>query len=86
MGIPYVTELKLLGVIYQVRITNSTKETWANITKTVKILAQEDYLRELYLTQRVKFVYSYLLSSLRHCSQVLPIASDTIRQIDATIN
>jgi hypothetical protein len=58
---------------YRYPITGSTQNTCSLVLNTIKGLAHTTYLRELCLTQRVKFVHIYLLSKLWHCTQLLPI-------------
>jgi hypothetical protein len=49
IGIPYVEEAKILGIIFQKTIARSTTETWTLVTNSIRGRAKEMRARELNL-------------------------------------
>jgi hypothetical protein len=70
MNIPYVTELKILGITFTALTEHSRLQTWAGVAAKVKGLTAKAYARDLCLTQRI-----WLCARL-HPSCTLALGSD----------
>jgi hypothetical protein len=51
----------------------------------LRLLAREAYNRDLDLAQRIQYVHTYLLAKIWYTSQVLPVPSVQIRQIETAV-
>jgi hypothetical protein len=67
--IPYCTETAILGFSFTSTVARSGIVTWSKVTGRVNTLASEVYVRDLCLTQRIKYVHAYLLSNILPASK-----------------
>lgn len=85
LGIQYVDRLKILGITFTSTTEQSRRQTWMEVTGSVRGMASLACTRDLCLTQRVWYAHTYLLSRLWHTAQVLQPTQEAIRQITAAI-
>jgi hypothetical protein len=85
MNIPYYSEVKILGTYFTNTIRQSTTSSWNTITQKLRARAKEAYSRELSLANRILYVQNILLAQTWYTSQIFPITSTCIRQINTAI-
>ena len=81
LHIPYTTDATILVIRFADTLERSIQLTWTTITNSVKLRAQEMYMRDLCLKQRIRVVHTYLFSKLRYASQVFPLPTSHARQL-----
>jgi hypothetical protein len=85
MHIPYVEELKILGMRFTPTVNKSALVSWAQVTGRTKSMTRDAYYRELYLSRRILYVRSYVLAMAWYTAQIYPIPAECERQIKAAI-
>jgi hypothetical protein len=83
--IPYITEVKILGIRFGATVEKSAHSTWTAVAHTTNSSARDLYLRNLCLHQSVQAVHTHLLSKLWYVAQVLPTPAQYVRQITTVI-
>ena len=86
MPYPYVTELKVLGVVFGRDIKTTIKLNWPRVVQVVKGTLSRNNVRHLNLKQRALFVNMFALSKLWHVAQVLPIRKMDVKAIKTAIS
>jgi hypothetical protein len=70
-------------------ITSSTRKSadksWATTIAKIRHQAQDSYVRNLSLAQRVRFVHEYLLLCAWYVAQIYPPSQDHSRQLNTTM-
>ena len=85
LGIPYVCEIKILGVTYRDTISKTIRTTWPPIVATIKRVVHVTYLRDLSLYPRNRFAHTYLLSRQWYYVQILTLPLGEPRQNSSLI-
>ena len=62
MGIPYHTQLRILGIKMTTTIHQSAINIWRTVIGKIRTQATDAYSRTLILDQRVLYVHNYLLA------------------------
>jgi len=84
-GIPFVDDIRILDIVFQKRVAGSTHDMWFTVIKNRESVTHTNYLQKLCLIHRDQFECQYLFSLLWYCTQVLPITSKAVRQINTMI-
>jgi hypothetical protein len=85
MNVPYVDELKILGMRFTTTIQRSALASWKQVTRRIKSLTRDAYYRELYLARRIIYVHCYVLGTAWYTAQIFPLPTECERQINAAI-
>jgi hypothetical protein len=85
MNIPYVTDVKILGIHFTATTQQTVNKNWALTTSRIRGLAQAAYYRELNLAKRILYVHTYILATAWLTAQLLPIPNNCIPQINMAI-
>ena len=89
IGYPYVTEVKVLGVVFTAAIKSTIKVNWTKVLQAVRGVLAANSCRAFSLVQRVDFVGTFALSKMWHVAQVLPVtraaSSDVSRSVCAFV-
>jgi hypothetical protein len=85
MEINYVSEMKILGLVFTATTAESSVKTWTEVTNRVRAIAREAYPREMCTAQRVQYAHTYVLSTIWHTAQILPSTANAIRQITTAV-
>jgi len=72
MGIPYHTELRILGIKMNTTIHQSAINSWRTVIGKIRAQAREGYSRNLKLDQIFLYVHRYLLAKEWYIAQILP--------------
>ena len=86
MDIEYPEEIRILGVNFTNRSTQTCKEHWCRIISHARAVAQEAYHRNISLEKRIQFVHVYMLARIWYSAQIFPIPTDGIRQLNTAIS
>ena len=86
MGIPYRTELRVLGIQMTTIIQQSVINSWRTVIGKIRAQARDVYSRTLSLNQRAIYVHNYLIHKAWYTAQILPHPSDCIRQINTAMS
>jgi hypothetical protein len=81
LWISYASEVRILGIRFSNAINKTSVGNWEPIINSMKRTAQDTYVRELCLCQRIYAVQTYLLSTIWYCSQVIPVTTEYARQV-----
>ena len=84
-NLPYTNDATVFGLRFTGTLERSMQLNWTTITTSVKLRAQEMYMQDLCLKQRIKVVHKYLLSKLRYAAQVFPLPTSHARQLTTAI-
>jgi hypothetical protein len=85
MQVPYVAELKILGICFTSTVNQSAVVSWAQVTGRIRSMTRDAYYRELCLARRILFIHCYVLATAWYMAQIFPIPADCIRQINSAI-
>jgi len=86
MGIPYHTELRILGIKLTTTFQQFAINSWRTVIGKIRAQARDAYSRTLSLDQRVLYVHNYLLANAWYTAQILPPSSDCIRQLNTAMS
>jgi hypothetical protein len=85
MGIQYQDSVKILGIHFTNTIHQTTLKSWTTVTDGIRAHAQETYIRELNLHQRIQYVHNFLLARAWFMAQIFPLPRGCERQINTKI-
>jgi hypothetical protein len=85
LGVEYHQTVKILGIHFRSKRKQSMQGKWTLQTARIKTNAKQAYIRELYLAQRIRYVYSTLLATVWFTAQILPAPVRYTRQIMTAI-
>jgi hypothetical protein len=83
--IPYLQDVRILGIHYKASINCSAVATWAPIIQGIRARAREAYVRTLCLASRIRFIHTYLLARVWYAAQVLPLTVACVRTIRTAV-
>jgi hypothetical protein len=86
MGIPYHTELGILGIKTTTTIQQSAINSWRTVIGKIRAQARDAYSRTLSLEQRVLYVHNYLLAKSWYTAQIPSTLSDCIQQLNTAMS
>jgi len=72
MGIPYHTELRILGIKMTKTIQQSAINSWRAEIGKIRAQSRDAHSRTLSLDQTVLYVHNYLLATAWYTAQILP--------------
>jgi len=75
-----------MGFHFTDRVNAVNKENRHNVTSQERATAQDAYYRKLSLERGGRFVHDYLLARIWYVTQIFPITTDSMRQLDTTIS
>jgi CHAT domain-containing protein len=85
LDIPYVAQMKVLGMQCTDNIEHSWTLNWVGLAGRTRAITQMAYSRDLCLTQRIWYTETFVLSLIWYMAQVIPPTTQTIRQINTAI-
>jgi hypothetical protein len=85
MQVPYVPEMKILGIHFASTVTQSAIFSWAQVTGQIRSMTRDAYYRELCLARRILYIHCYVLAMAWYTAQIFPIPAECIRQINSAI-
>lgn len=85
MGIPYHTQLRILGVFMSTVNHKSAAVSWAKVTANIRAQARDAYGGDVTLHHRLQYVQMYTLSKAWYTVQVLP-PKDSIKRINMAVS
>ena len=83
LAIPYVSAVRVLGIIFCRIITATSTKTWSGTVHWIKYKANESYFRTFSLIQRIRIASTLLLSRIWYHTQILPISQTHARQVNS---
>jgi len=86
LDIPYCQEITIIGFRFMSTVARSGNVTRSRVTRKVKALARDVYVRDLFLTQSIQYVHTLLLSKIWHKTQIFPAAKEQERQLLTAIS
>jgi hypothetical protein len=86
MGIPYHTELRILGIKMTTKTQPSAINIWRTAISKINAQAPDTYSRTLSLDQRVLYVHNCLLAKAWYTAPILPPPSDCIRKLNTAMS
>jgi hypothetical protein len=85
LGIGYYQSATILGVNVWGTTRQTMYDTWARITRKVRIQAKKTYDRDVCLAQRMRYVNTNLLSKIWYIAQILPAPRTYTQRLTAAI-
>jgi hypothetical protein len=87
LGVPYVTELNILGTRMSTTVGTSARQTWNIVTghTHIKQQAKDAYNRALTFDKGIEYVQTCLLARVWYMSQVFPPPTNNVRQINTAL-
>lgn len=86
VGLPVVTDIKVLGVHFAAKATRSIALNFDKAHSAVTGALAANSTRALSLSQRGKFAATYGLSKIWHAAQVYPLCESTAKNIIKAVN
>jgi hypothetical protein len=85
LDIPYVEEMKILGIRFSAPINQAAKAKWDVVTRRIRSLTLDAYYRDLRLAWRITYIHCYVLASAWYTAQIFPVHYTHIRQINSIL-
>ena len=85
MDIPYVSQIKILGIYFTPSINQTINKNWEIATRRTRGMAKAAYHRELDMDKRIAYVHTYILATVWYIAQTLPIPTNCVRRINMAI-
>jgi len=85
LNIPYVSQVKILGIHFTPSIQQTIHKNWAIKTNRIRGMAKAAYYREICLDKRISYVHAYILATAWYIAQILPLPTNCVRQINMAI-
>ena len=85
LGIDYHTYVTILGITFWGTIAQTINDSWARLSKKVRLQAKQAYTRDQCITHRIRYVHGFLLFKLWYTAQVLPAVRPYTQQLSTAI-
>jgi len=79
--ITYCEEVRILSASFTSTVAQSGDISWVRVPGKLRALERDGYGRELFLTHRIQYVHTYLLSKIWHSAQMFPASKEYVRQL-----
>jgi hypothetical protein len=85
LDIPYVADMKILGIRFTASINQTALANWDVVTGRIRSLTRDAYYRDLRLAWRITYIHCYVLASAWYIAQIFPIPDTNVRQINSVL-
>jgi len=86
MNIKYYEDIKILGFHMTAKIKESAKNSWAMLTSKIRTHTQNAYHRALNLDDRIRYINEVILAAAWYTTQIFPLPTDSVRQMNTAIS
>jgi len=76
MGIPYQTDMKILGIHFTSTVSQSANNSWTTVTDRMRAQTRDTYYRGLCLDKRIRYVRNFLLAKAWYTAYTFPMPED----------
>jgi len=76
LRIDFQDHINILGLNFKPTITQSIKDSWAGVIRSVRAQAKSAYARNLCLAQRLQYVQICLLAKVWYVAQTFPLPNN----------